>query len=855
MKSLGDHFKDIDNSSATYNTFPEKDIEYLLSSCFVVKNCTNLDLPYIRTNLNHQSIVDNIIVYLLKRKLFKNVLTFGYTLAKTDNVSQSLYCTSTNFNVTLIKSHIWKKLHIRIGTERFVDLLINFTVLEYINGYFRQIIGNINNKPHLPATCFMKEENINSTFEDLITNKTFIHKEFPNKTFDGPKRLDMEVKILKQALSDLSSGSNSTFPSSNYENCIMRLERNCRRKTNFTHLVNKLCPTKSVDQINNHLDNQTDVQDVIRFVILVLEKLLPQEIYGSRRNKSLIFSRISEMLRLPLNGAMHIEDMLAKIRLKKCSWLWDARACHTRDHFLRSSQYLEKFLMWYFKILVPNIVVYFFYCTEISSSIQVVYFRRNVWQRIISKYKREYFENQLTENIVCRNHSSYTLSEFNHSRLRVIPKKADGQFRMISIPGKGMDEIENNAYKENLRNVIVPVQVILRYIRQKRVTNFKKFNSTTEIAKAIEIFKISLLDRHKVLPTLHLMKFDIESCYDSIPRNRLLKILRQLLKSENGFLVRSKSIFNPRSGVLTSHDIVNGSDLRINGEVEIDKVRTKFFSTNDVLSVVENELFKTVLWIGNKCYLRKDGLFQGSSLSGLLVDILYDDLLQHYVEFQTKSTEETLIIRLADDFLIISTDEARIRSIKNLVLGGFVHYNAMVNIDKVIIENSQFSTKKNIQFCALDISVDTLEVWKNSDTLNITKLSSSSSQRLFTRLERIFNMRLSFDTINGNLNSIKVIYDQIGFITSNIATIMLTAFRNRNMKFNTFVYFVNNIYRLTVSRYTDQKLNILHQAYFRQQIVETFLLQFVKYSSKYISIINYLREENAKCNYVIKICK
>lgn len=69
------------------------------------------------------------------------------------------------------------------------------------------------------------------------------------------------------------------------------------------------------------------------------------------------------------------------------------------------------------------------------------------------------------------------------------------------------------------------------------------------------------------------------------------------------------------------------------GEVYIDNVRTSFISNKDLLNVLEDEVNNSVLYFNGKCYLRKDGLFQGTSLSALLVDLVYDDLLEHYSIF------------------------------------------------------------------------------------------------------------------------------------------------------------------------------------------------------------------------------
>ncbi|SMN22236.1 similar to Saccharomyces cerevisiae YLR318W EST2 Reverse transcriptase subunit of the telomerase holoenzyme [Maudiozyma saulgeensis] len=839
------------------NNSLEFSVNQLLDNYFIVPNQVSIEHPVLRCNLEHKETIDCLVQYLIDNKLFNNLLTYGYSVNNPENVSYTPHSVSVNIHVTRLKDVSWELLHLKVGTTNFVELLLNYTVLEYKDGYFQQVVGNMNNIPHRPPKWYTKQNTFIDSSTGNITNKTFIHKVFKNYCLSGPNKISSEIEVLEDILSSGQQDIRHKSKKLPWHGCISALKRKCRTNLNFDHLLDKICGLQTPDKVSNHLERQMPVSDVNRFIILVLEKLLPQKMYGSRKNKSLFFSHVSEMLRLPINGKMFIEDILRKIELKRCVWLGYPYISNSREQFLGSSELLEKFLNWYFKILVPNIVMYFFYCTEVSSGIEVIYFRRSTWKSMIKPFKDNYFSKYLVENLICRNHASYTLSEFNHSRLRIIPKKASGQFRMICVPNKGVDEIENKIYYANKRDVISPVQSILNHLRLKRDTPFVKIFSTMQIAGALEIFKTRLIKRYGTLPVLHFMKFDIESCYDSIPRRKLLYVLKQLLKKEeDGFFVRSKGRLNPHSGVFSTYDVVNGIDYRGPHSVALDKGWAKYLSPHDVTTVVEDEIFKTVVWIKNKCYLRKDGLFQGSSLSGLLVDILYDDMLLHYSEFHCIKKEETLILRLADDFLIISNCGRQIESIKQLAFNGFEEYNAKVNVDKIIIENSQLSPNKKIQFCALDISIQNLEIWKPSDALNISRISSLSSKVLFNQLEWFFNLRLQHNTINTNLNSFDVIASQVGYITTNISTVMINAFRNRNLNFKSFIKYVNRIFSLVIEQCsnTGENLGIEFEVSIREEILHKFLLSFSKHPSRYRIIVQYLKDEVEKYRYIRSLC-
>lgn len=830
-------------------------IKYLMTNCFIVKNSVGLTPPFIKDDIAHGEMIDQVVMFLLKEKLFNNVLTYGYSMGRDSTVSKHLHCISTNHCVSRLKDHAWKSLHITLGSRSFANLLVNYTILEYQFDCFNQLTGNVTNRPHLPPQWYLnKEEKTHSSGQlDKISNNLFLHKVYRNHSMAGANKMTREVSILQDILLK-NAGHRKSTTRDKIQRCIAKMTNMCRKKMNFQVILNNMCPVVSAKSASNHLDRQNDIRDVTKFVIFVIEKIVPQDMYGSKKNKSLIFAKVSEFLELPLGGSLFIEDISKGIQLKKCTWLGYDKCGASNDQFADSMELLEKFLLWYFKLLVPNIMVFFFYCTEVSSTTSVIYFRRDVWMDMVTPFRESYFSEHLVENPICRNHASYALSSFNHSRFRIVPKKADKQFRVISVPNKGVDEAENKLYYQNKRNVIMPVQEILSHLRSKRPTNFQKLNSTMQITGAIQEFKIGLLEKYKTLPVLHFMKFDIASCYDSIPRNKVIRVIRRLLEKDDGYLVRVTSRYNPRSGKMSTFEVINGKGTENMHSMIVDKARTRYFSAEDIIGVLESELFKTVIWDNDKCYLRKDGLFQGSSLSGLIVDILYDDLLEHYSEFKRMDNTESIILRLADDFLIVSTDANTISQVQKLAYSGFLEYNAKVNVDKIIVENSQVSSERSLQFCGLDICLMSLEVWKDISSLNTPKLSSLSTKSLFMRLEWLLNLRLDFKTINRDINSWDVILDQIRFISENISCIMTLSFRKRTLNADTFQTFLGHVNRCFLERCLSQYLELSQELQLRLTVASIFLKQFQKYSSNYVDVIRFLKEETDACKFMIELC-
>ncbi|CAI4046812.1 hypothetical protein SKDZ_12G3470 [Saccharomyces kudriavzevii ZP591] len=835
-------------------------LDELLTTCFILPNSRKIALPSISGDLNHKSVVDQCITYLLSGDFFNNVLTFGYRIARNENVNNSLFCHSTNVSVTLLKSTTWRMFHDLIGTYAFVDILVNYTVIQFNGQFFSQIVGNKCNEPHLPPKWAQRAFSSSERTVQMkrltrpVTNKSFLHKLKTNSSTFFPYG---RILSSSSSINRLSELREAIFPSNLIKvpqrlkigiDLTLRKMLTRHKGLNYVSILNNICPPLIENGSElSHLGWQLPKEQVLRFLIVILQKLLPKEMFGSKKNKCKIIRNLNSLLSLPLHGCLPFNSLMKNLRLKDFKWLLVSDSSFTKQNFENSNQLVIYFVSWLFRQLIPKIIQTFFYCTEISSTVAIVFFRHDILDKLVAPFLREYFEKYLIENSICRNHNSYTLSNFNHCRMRIIPKKSNNEFRIIAIPCEGADEEEFMVYKENHKRVIAPTQKILEYLRNKRPTDFVKIYSPTQIADRIKEFKQGLLKKfNNVLPELYFMKFDVKSCYDSIPRTECMRIIKRALKKENGFFVRSQSFFNTNTGILKLTNVVNASRTPKPYELYIDNVRTVHLSNQDVIDVIEMETFKTALWVQDKCYLREDGLFQGSSLSAPIVDLVYDDLLEFYDEFKAGPNQDTLILRLADDFLVISTDQQQILRIKKLAMGGFEKYNAKANEDKIITVCSQPNNDTVIQFCAMHIFIKDLEVWKHSSTMNIFNIRSNSSKKIFGRLISLFNTRISYKTADSDLNSITTVLMQIYHIVKNISESYKSAFKDlsmndtQNIQFSSFLL---RIIKMTLDVCLITRYDPLIEYEVRYTILNGFLESLCSNTSRFKKNIIFLREE------------
>lgn len=821
----------------------------LLESHFIIR-CENYDLrPFVPTDRSHKLIVDQCVHYLLSKKMYGNVLTHGYRLGATTNVNSALHCVSVNFAVSAIKSTPWRLFHELIGTNHFIDIIVNCAVFRIEGGKYIQISGNRLYFPNYKPATDTSDSGPQKRYRSLIAPvrvRCFLYRN--SSGFNAAEILPPvnECSTFRREIFDVCLERNRTLQLQ-VNRILRKVLHNHHTKIKYSHILDNICPRT---RATSHINSRSTPAQVTRFLVVILEKLFSPEVFGSKRNKAVIFKHMASMLKLPIRGSLSMANLGDSLRLTDFSWLTLTSNKLTKHEFERSSILLRAFVSWLFRYLIPKIIATFFYCTEISSFVDICYFRHDVWNQMSLPYLDSYLKSHMVENSICRNHYSYLLSRFNHNKARIIPKKAEGEFRIIAVPSKGVGSEEFNAYNENLRSIIHPTQCMLDYLRNKRNTHFEKVHSASHIVGHIQAFKDRLLKKFKRVPKLHFLKFDIDSCYDSIPRERVLSVVKNLLEKENGFFVRSNSFHNPATNSFCVQNVVNGWKRNQQEELLIDNVKTLYFSNEDLLSILQSEMYNSSLTLSSKCYHRRSGLFQGSSLSGPLVDLVYDDLLEHYDHFHPKEGDDSLVLRLADDFLIISTDEARIRGLRELALHGFGRFNARVNINKMICSISK-EERRIFSFCALEILIDDLEIKKTPDSLTVPDIRASSAAKTYRRLLGLFEMRLSYGVADLSLNSKKTVLGQIRLITKNIAEAYAQAFQRRRINVHSFAFFTYRMKILAVRASHEESLSSEFITQLCLAITECFFDTLSPIHAKFVNVIVFLKNDIKKLRHVL----
>jgi telomerase reverse transcriptase len=164
--------------------------------------------------------------------------------------------------------------------------------------------------------------------------------------------------------------------------------------------------------------------------------------------------------------------------------------------------------------------------------------------------------------------------------------------------------------------------------------------------------------------------------------------------------------------------------------VFVENITNQFRKKDDLLDLLAEHIQRNMVKIGKKYYRQKEGIPQGSVLSSLMCNFFYADLEMQHLQFL--HAEDSLLLRLIDDFLLITSDPAHAKQFLQIMHDGLPAYGVRVNPDKTLVNfeatiNGKKVTRldgsRQFPYCGSFIDTKTLNISKDRDRRkNIGKL-------------------------------------------------------------------------------------------------------------------------------------
>jgi telomerase reverse transcriptase len=196
-----------------------------------------------------------------------------------------------------------------------------------------------------------------------------------------------------------------------------------------------------------------------------------------------------------------------------------------------------------------------------------------------------------------------------------------------------------------------------------------------------------------------------------------------------------------------------------NGTVLIDNGNHKTWPADQLMRLLQEHVQNNVVKIGKKHYRQKQGIPQGSVLSSMLCSIFYSDFERQRLDFL--DPQSSLLVRLIDDFLLITTNKAHAAQFFKVMANGDAEYGLSIQPEKTL---ANFEAHCGLQkvprlqngvafpYCGITIDTTTLEVkkdWRRKDAFVSNGLTVDSGPKPGAAFRRkvIASLKLQLNTL------------------------------------------------------------------------------------------------------------
>lgn len=292
--------------------------------------------------------------------------------------------------------------------------------------------------------------------------------------------------------------------------------------------------------------------------------------------------------------------------------------------------------------------------------------------------------------------------------------------------------------------------------------------SVGDIYKRLKPFKAKILSHPR---KLYFAKVDVQSAFDTIPQAAIVGLLESIPQARqyrlSKYLEVAPSLVTQSHGKATgkpkltrrwplaatrSRDTPSFFGLLESGGRATNRRNTVFvdsfgskrdYETSELLRLVASHIQQNLVKIGKKFYRQGRGIPQGSVLSSTLCNYFYADLEAHVLtpfldpkiagkdrkegvhgEGRGESDGDYLLLRLIDDFLLITTDVSKATRFVETMHRGVPEYGVAVNPHKTLVNfelrvNGQpvprISPGEGFPYCGTKIDCETLDITRARD--------------------------------------------------------------------------------------------------------------------------------------------
>ena len=399
-------------------------------------------------------------------------------------------------------------------------------------------------------------------------------------------------------------------------------------------------------------------------------------------------------------------------------------------------------------ILIPLIRSNFHVTESNQHRNRLFYFRHDAWQAL-TEPSIAYIKFSMFSELKLRNAERVLNShKLCSSQIRLLPK-GPGVRPIMNLRRRTFQMQNGKAVLgRSVNSELAPVRSMLNYEKMQQPSRLgSSLFSVGDLYTRVKDYQrqFRFIGNHE--KSFFFVKVDVQSCFDTLPQRQVISLMAQLASQKNYRLenyaevnaldlkcypsppnvisrankkyVKSMKSADDRRGFedVIEQDLAKGR----RGTIFVEKSVPVFFSAEKLLYLLDQHVENNYVRIGKKIFRQKQGIPQGSVLSSLLCSFFYADFESQHLQFV--HNRGSILLRLIDDFLLITTDRRQAERFLQVMHHGNKDYGIKVNPTKslvnfeVSIDGYRLPKVSGTQFayCGTSINTKTLEITKDRE--------------------------------------------------------------------------------------------------------------------------------------------
>ncbi|KAI7675364.1 hypothetical protein KC318_g994, partial [Hortaea werneckii] len=541
---------------------------------------------------------------------------------------------------------------------------------------------------------------------------------------------------------------------------IGKRHRNCA----YHALLEHYCPVQAaaMESLDGSVSYATSESRVSAFCRAAIMTVFPEELWGGLANRRIMLRNVDSFVRMRRYESMSVHDVLQPLQITDIDWLvppgTQPTARLSSTDYAKRKELMAELLYYVFDSFLIPLIRGTFHVTESSAHRNHLYFfRHDVWKAMsepaLTRLKETMFE-ECSATAVKRDMAKRALGI---SQVRLLPK--DHGMRPIINLRRRVQRLQHGklALGRSINSILTPAFSILKFEKEMHPHRLgSALFSVDDIFPRLQAFRDQLHLHGKGEGPLYFAKVDVQACFDTIPQDRLMSLVKRIIiadkynisrfargklvggenKDTPGFgaqaswnyLTRATSLEDPKSAAESAIEALEGRarTVHVNGVVRKSEGR------QTILSLLQEHVEMNLVKLGDRFYRQKQGIPQGSIVSSLLCSYIYAELEYEMLNFLFGG--HSLLLRLIDDFMVISTRRDVAERFMHVMHNGIPSYGinvkpqkSRVNFDLSVRGEAipKLPTYTAFPYCGNTIDTATLDIGKDQERRQNSNLADS----------------------------------------------------------------------------------------------------------------------------------